>query len=330
MGYCLIAHVPPIYGLYSAFFPALFYTLFGTGFHSAFGPFAIVSGVMTGDIVTQVMTQLGKDVEQNNQIKGYSFVGPLAASTSDDFPGLLTIDVAIMVGMIIGIYIFMFGVFQLGFISNFMSEELISGFTTSASVIVFVSQLPYLLGVDYKHFSGPFNLYYTLEEVFTRLEEINFTSLTITGICLAILLFFKLVVNRFTTRTRIKTPFPIELFVVIGGTIVSHVMELRKEPYNVRIVGQIGNNFPTPMSPNWKLFPIMWEKCIATAIVGYTITLSVGKIYGKKHGYKVDPNQEMIAMGAANMISSTFQCIPCAASLPRSALQETAGGKTQV
>ncbi|CAG2176528.1 unnamed protein product [Oppiella nova] len=107
-------------------------------------------------------------------------------------------------------------------------------------------------------------------------------------------------------------------------------MELRKEPYNVKIVGEIGNNFPTPMSPNWKLFPIMWDKCIATAIVGYTITLSVGKIYGKKHGYKVDPNQEMIAMGAANMISSTFQCIPCAASLPRSALQETAGGKTQV
>ena len=82
--------------------------------------------------------------------------------------------------------------------------------------------------------------------------------------------------------------------------------------------------------PKWELFPIMWDKCIATAIVGYTITLSVCQIYGKKHGYKTDPNQEMIAMGATNIISAFFQCIPSAASLPRSALQETAGGKTQV
>ena len=82
--------------------------------------------------------------------------------------------------------------------------------------------------------------------------------------------------------------------------------------------------------PVYELFPIMWDKCIATAIVGYTITISVCKIYGKKHGYKPDPNQEMIAMGATNVMSAFFQCIPAAASLPRSALQETAGGKTQV
>jgi len=74
----------------------------------------------------------------------------------------------------------------------------------------------------------------------------------------------------------------------------------------------------------------MWDKCIPTAIVGYTITLSVGRIYGQKHGYKVDSNQEMIAMGATNIFAAFFQCIPAAASLPRSALQETAGGKTQV
>ncbi|CAG2114314.1 unnamed protein product, partial [Medioppia subpectinata] len=343
MGYCLIAHVPPTYGLYSAFFPALFYTIFGTGYHCAFGPFALVSGVMTGDIVTQVMTELGKDVTAGNVEKGTKLssvvsdtIGTTLAS-ADQWHDLVNIDIAIMVAMIIGIYILGFGILQLGFISNFMSEELISGFTTSASIIVFVSQLAYLLGVDYKHFAGPFNLYYTLEEVFTRLNEVNLTTLVITCVCLSILLFFKLVVNPYTQKTRVKTPFPIELCVVIGGTIVSHFMGLKDAPYHVKIVNHIADHFPTPMLPRWDLFSIMWSKCIATAIVGYTITLSVCKMYGKKHGYKTDANQEMtdanqemVAMGAANMISSTFQCIPCAASLPRSALQETAGGKTQV
>ncbi len=88
--------------------------------------------------------------------------------------------------------------------------------------------------------------------------------------------------------------------------------------------------FPEPKLPVSKLFGHMWSKCIPTAVVGYTITLSVAKTYGKKHGYKIDANQEMIAMGATNIFAGFFQCIPAASSLPRSALQETAGGKTQV
>ena len=223
MGYCLIAHVPPVYGLYSSFFPALFYTILGTGMHCAFGPFAIVSGVMTGDIVIQVMQQLGKP-------------------TDDTDPELHNIDIAIMVAFIIGCYIGVFGVFRMGFISTFMSEELVSGFTTSACVIVFVSQLRYLLGVDFGHFSGPFNLIYTLEDVFTRLAEVNLNTLAITGISLAILLTFKLGVNRLTAKCGIQTPFPIELCVVIGGTLASNYMDLKNpETYNVKIVGDIGN-----------------------------------------------------------------------------------------
>jgi len=88
--------------------------------------------------------------------------------------------------------------------------------------------------------------------------------------------------------------------------------------------------FPTPLRPLVELFPLMWDKCIATAIVGYTIFLSVCKTYGKKHGYNIDANQEMIAMGGTNIISSFFQCLPSASSLPRSALQDIGGGKTQI
>lgn len=83
-------------------------------------------------------------------------------------------------------------------------------------------------------------------------------------------------------------------------------------------------------TPKFELIKYLWMKAISVAVVGYTITLSVGKIYGTKHMYKVNNNQEMVAVGATNVWASLFQCIPSSASLPRSALQETAGGFTQV
>jgi MFS superfamily sulfate permease-like transporter len=74
----------------------------------------------------------------------------------------------------------------------------------------------------------------------------------------------------------------------------------------------------------------MWYKCIPTAVIGYVITLSIARKYGRKHGYKVNASQEMIAMGTSNIFAGFFHCIPAAASVTRSDLQERAGGKTQV
>jgi MFS superfamily sulfate permease-like transporter len=246
MGYCLIAQVPPIYGLYSSFFPALIYTFLGTGMHSAFGPFAIVSGVMTGDIVVSVMHELGKDPSKTRFETSVKDITPsitTMASINDEFPDLKNIDIAIMVTFIIGAYNLVFGIFQLGFISDFMSEELISGFTTSACVVVFVSQLRYLLGADLDRFSGPFNLYYSIYDVFVKLNDVNLTTLTISGISLTILLIFKLVINPLTQKRGYKTPFPIELCVVIVGTLVSHYMDLKSGPYYVNIVNKIGDKY---------------------------------------------------------------------------------------
>jgi solute carrier family 26 protein len=67
-----------------------------------------------------------------------------------------------------------------------------------------------------------------------------------------------------------------------------------------------------------------------TVVVAYKITLSVGKMYETKHSYKVDQNQEVIALGACNLWASFFSCIPSSASIPRSSVQESGGGKTQV
>ena len=71
-------------------------------------------------------------------------------------------------------------------------------------------------------------------------------------------------------------------------------------------------------------------RTIPCMLYSFTISLSIGKLYGAKHGYEVDPNQELIALGGSNILGSIFTSIPASASLPRSATQEAAGGKTQV
>lgn len=87
------------------------------------------------------------------------------------------------------------GVFRLGFISIYLSDQLISGFASAASVYVFTSQLRYLLGVDFAYRSGFLAIVYSYIDVFIRFKEINITAVTISAICILVLLFFKLYVN---------------------------------------------------------------------------------------------------------------------------------------
>ena len=221
MGYSLIANVPPVHGIYSSFFPALMYTLLGTSRHSAVGPFAIVSGVMTGNIVIAVQEQLKNE---------------------DLIEKFTNIDIAIVLSFTIGVYLFLAALFRLDFISNYLSEQLISGFSTSASIYVFTSQLKYLLGLDLKSHSGILAMLRTWYDAFSQIHKANFVTIGISCICLVILLFFKLYVNEKLKKFGIKTPFPIDLLVVIGGTVASHFLQLSKN-YDVHTVGHIQRGY---------------------------------------------------------------------------------------
>lgn len=132
--------------MYSAFFPALVYSILGTGRHCSVGPFAIVSGVMTGGVVQAVAGELGvklDDFQHNQKPAVTTTVAPEEVSGG----GIVPIDIAVMVTAVIGIYILILGICRLGFISIYLSEQFISGFSTSASIFVFTSQLRYLFGL---------------------------------------------------------------------------------------------------------------------------------------------------------------------------------------
>ncbi|CAG2115944.1 unnamed protein product [Medioppia subpectinata] len=227
MGYALIADVNPIYGLYTAFFPPLMYTILGTSFHSSVGPVAIVAGLMTSNIIVDV----SNDINLNHITNDNSDVLP-------GFEGIQTIDIAVMISIIIGIYIFIMGILRLGFISNYLSDELVGGFMTSAAIHVFTTQVHYLFGVGLANRTGILVVPKTYIEFFEKIKEVNLTAFIISIICISILLFFKLVIEHQFQRMGLKLPFPIYLFIMIGGCIASYLMNLKGE-YQIDIVGVI-------------------------------------------------------------------------------------------
>ena len=235
MGYALIAHLNPIIGLYTAFFPALMYTIFGTSRHSSVGPTAVVAGLMTGNIVVDVTKDLNLDY------KG----GPVFNSSAkllvvEGYEDITNTDIAVMVAIINGSYIFIFGILRLGFISNYLSDELVSGFMTSAAIHVFTTQLHYLFGIHLENQCGPFALPKTYIDFFSKIKEVNLTTLIISLICIAILAFFKFFVEKLFHKIGLKMPFPIHLLIMIGGCFASYFLHLNTR-YNVEIVGKIPN-----------------------------------------------------------------------------------------
>ncbi|KAL3225522.1 hypothetical protein MRX96_025766 [Rhipicephalus microplus] len=202
----------------------------------------------------------------------------------------------------IGIIQLAFGFLSLGTLNVFLSEQMVNGFATGVAVQVVISQLGSIFGNHVPHMSGMFTIYKTLYAFFEHIHEVA-----------------------------LGIPLPIELTVVVLFTVGSHFLNLR-ENYGVEVVGTIPEKLPEPTLPsfNTHLIASILPESFALAIVSFAITLSLGRIFGQKHGYSVDANQEFLALGASHVFSSFFSCFPIAASVPRSAVQEGAGGKTQI
>lgn len=233
MGYALIANLPPVYGIYSSFFPPLIYIFLGCAHHTSVGTYAIVSGLMTGDIVTQVSRDLNKDsVMPTNSSDVITHI--------NDIQG---IDIAIMISFIIGIYMLAIGIFQLGFISNYLSQELISGFITAAAILTLWSQVRYLLGINLSQFSGPLNFVHSVIEVFERITEVNFVTLGISIACITVLIVVKYYVDPLIRRRfNLNFPLPIDLVLVIIGTMLSSCLEIERK-YKVKNIGTIPKGY---------------------------------------------------------------------------------------
>ncbi|XP_078287479.1 solute carrier family 26 member 10 [Rhinoraja longicauda] len=311
MSFALLTSVAPIYGLYTSFFPVVLYMLFGTGRHVSTGTFAGIS-LMTGSVVERLVPHQ---------------VGWNATNQEDPELEKQRISVASAVTFLSGLMMICMFVLQLGFLSTYLSDPIVKAFTSGTAFHVTISQLNTMLGLRLPRFTGPFTLFKTLASLLGALSMTNIVELIISLVCLSVLIPMKEINSRF--RQKFRTPIPIEIIMLIVATAVTFATSLDK-CCNVQIVGHIPAGFPSPQLPALGSIPSLIGDTVAITFVGYAVSVSLAMIYADKHRYTIDPNQELLAHGISNTISSLFTCFPSSASLATSSILESAGGHTQL
>lgn len=286
MAYAILAGMPPVYGLYASLVPLLIYAVFGTSRQLAVGPVAMVSLLV---------------------IAG---VGEIADVGSDRF-----IQLAILTALGVGLVQFLMGVFRMGFLVNFLSHPVLSGFTSAAAIIIGASQIKNLLGVDLPRTNYVYEILAGLAEKISQIDLIT-TAIGI-GSIVAIVLIRKW-----------KKTFPSALIVVILGTLFTYAFGLSE--HGVSIVGNVPEGLPSfsinflNVSDLQLLVPII----LVISLVSYMESIAVAKAIANKHGYKVDANQELVGLGLANIGGSFFQSIPTTGGFSRTAVNDQSGANT--
>ncbi|CAL4171388.1 unnamed protein product [Meganyctiphanes norvegica] len=318
MGYALLAGLPAVCGLYMAFFPVLMYAILGTSRHNSMGSMSIVC-MMAGKVVSELAT-----TESST-----SYVpGDVSFNTTDGSPQYTPQQVAAALALAVGLWQVLLGLLQLGVLSVFLSDMLVKGFTTGAAVHVITSQTKYIFGISVPRHTGPLKVIYTVKDIILNLPNSNVA----TSITSAITMLILAVTNEhIKPRIKKKTPlpFPIEFFAIVIGTAISYAVDFQGK-YDMRVIGYVPTGLPLPSVVPASVIPYVVVDGFVIAIVAYTISLSMAKIFGKKNDYDIDATQELYGQGLHNVFGSFFQCAPSAACLSRSLLQESVGGVTQV
>ena len=287
IAYAMIAGLPPIYGLYTAMIPQIVYAIFGTSRQLAVGPVAMDSLIVASGVVA--LAQIG----------------------TEHF-----IEFAILLAFMMGVLQVLFGFFKLGFLVNFLSRPVISGFTSAAALIIGLNQLKHLLGVQIVRDN---RIHILIFEAFQQVKEINWITFSIGLFSILILIFFKRITNK----------IPAALIVVILGIVFVRVFHLDQS--GVQILGEIPKGLPDFTIPKFEkstlinLFPI----ALTLSFIAFLEAISVAKAIELKHdNYKVNPNQELIAIGLGNIVGSFFQTYPATGGLSRTAVNNQVGAKT--
>ncbi|MBN3319248.1 ARHGP factor, partial [Atractosteus spatula] len=362
MAFALLTSVAPIYGLYTSFFPVVLYMLFGTGRHVSTGTFAVVS-LMTGSVVEQLVPRpldFNSSSPEAAEIEAQRIgvasavaflsgimmicmfglqLGFLSTYLSEPIVKAFTSGAAFhvtvsqlqsMLGLRLPRHTGPFSLFKTlaavfeGLPSTNLAELLIS------LVCLFVLVPVKEVNTHFRHRLRtpiPVEILTTLAAVFEGLPSTNLAELLISLVCLFVLVPVKEVNTHF--RHRLRTPIPVEILTVIIATGVTYASSLDSR-YGVQIVGHIPAGFPRPRVPALETLPVVAGDTVAITFVGYAVSMSLAMIYADKHGYSIHPNQELLAHGISNTVSSLFTCFPSSATLATTNILESAGGYTQL
>ena len=301
LAYALLAGLPAEAGLYASIVPILLYTVFGTSRALAVGPVAVVS-LMTAAALSNI-------VEQGTM--GYGVAALSLAGLS-------------------GIILLSMGLFRLGFVANFLSHPVIAGFITASGIIIAASQLRHIFGID----AHGHNLLDLVGSLFTHLSQIDWITALI-GVLATGFLFWvrkglkpllsRLGVGAGPTSVLVKTG---PVFVVVATTLAVWAFGLDEK--GVQIVGTVPQSLPPFTLPSFSpdLLGQLLLPAFLISIIGFVESISVAQTLAAKKRQRIDPDQELIGLGAANIGASLTGGFPVTGGFSRSVVNFDAGAET--
>lgn len=225
------------------------------------------------------------------------------------------ISAAALLAIMVGLVHLMLGLGRLGFIVNFLSHSVLVGFTAAAAIIIGFSQVKHILGVSIDRND---HFYETVIDVSKALGDIHGVTLALGAGSIAALLGIK----------RIAPRIPGALVVVIATTAIAAGANLTDD--GVSTVGSIPDSLPAFGLPeiNGGLVGDLVVTALVITMVGFMESIAVAKVYARRHRYEVEPNQELVALGMANVTSGVFGGYPVTGGFSRTAVNDTAGART--
>jgi high affinity sulfate transporter 1 len=288
LGYAEIAGVPVQNGLYAAAAGAIIYALFCTSRQISTGPSSALATVAGGAVIVSGVT--GGDAAQ------------LVAAIT----------------LVTGVLLLLLAVLRMGWIAQFLSRAVVTGFLAGAAVDVVVGELPKLTGTT----ADGDNVWQESVSWITGLPGIHLPTLLVGAVALAVILALRFWAPK----------VPGALVLVVGGLIASALLDLGAR--QVALVGPVPSGLPVPQLPDLDIIvanvPEILIASLALLLIGFSQTAGDARTFATRHRYRVDVNQEAVAQGMANVGAGLVQGMPVSTSLSASSLNESAGARTPV
>lgn len=301
LAYALLAGLPPEVGLYASILPLIAYAIFGTSSALAVGPVAVIS-LMTA-----------------------SAVGKLAAQGTADYA-----SAAIILALLSGGMLTMMGLLRLGFLANFLSHPVISGFITASGIIIATSQLGGLLGISTEGHALPG----LLSSIWANLSATNIYTVLIGGLALGLLLWIRFDLKNWLSRFGV--PKGAAMVVVRAGPVMvvfltmalSVLFDLGNK--GVALVGDVPQGLPILSLPSFNLVTVqqLLVPALIISVIGFVESVSVAQTLAAKRRERIEPNQELIGLGMSNIAAGISGGYPVTGGFARSVVNFDAGAAT--
>lgn len=286
MAYATIAGLPVEVGLYTAFLPMVIYALLGTS--------RVLSVTTSSTIAILTAAELG------------------AVAPSGDPRSLLTATVTLT--LLVGAILVLACALRLGFVANFISQPVLTGFKAGIGVVIVLDQIPKLTGAHISKGTFLHNLIATIESIpETKLITLAF------AICVILLLVG---IEYFAP----KAPAP--LFAIAGGIASAYFLHLSQ--HGVELVGQIPRGLPSFTAPSLGLMAQLWPGALGIALMSFTETIAAGRAFAKTDEPWPQPNRELLATGLANVGGALIGAMPGGGGTSQTAVNRLAGARTQM